>query len=614
MATVWLATDLRHERPVAIKVLHRELAGAIGVDRFLREVKVTARLQHPNIIPVLDSGVVPSDDGIPLPWYAMGYIAGESLRARLLREQQLPVEEALHITAEVASALEAAHQEGIIHRDIKPDNVLLAGGRAYVLDFGIAKALIETGGDRLTSTGLAIGTPAYMSPEQSSAGVVDARSDQYSVATLLYEMLAGEPPFAGPTAQAIVARRLSEAARPLRSVRSTVPIAVEQAVLKALERVPADRFAGVAAFVAALGAPPSPGIPPRVRRPGLGVVLAGALLAGVILGGWLLSRSGLGAGAAPRDPAVVALYSRGTLEYQKRTPAGLAEAIQAFTAAVRRDSTYAAAWTGLAKCYARANERRFLFPGEASDSVVRLAVQAVDRALALDRRNADTWVTQAIVSRQVNPTDLAPTLRSIRQALALDSSNAEAWHFLALSLAESGDLEAALPAWRRSVTVDPSYTQGVGFLSHAHYWRREYDSAAFWADSAIALDPNYLLGWTEAGNVAVAQGNFARGAAAFDAARRLSTDIEVPNTLAGSALAEARAGVPREARTILQRAEALAASYTPAPLHTAVYMAEAYAALAERDRAIAWLRRFSPAANLHFQLHLRCDPTFDPIR
>ena len=193
MASVWLARDLRHDRMVAIKVLHPELAGAIGVDRFLREIRVTAKLQHPNIVPLLDSGVFPGADGVSLPWYAMAYVPGESLRVRLGREAHLPVDEALCIAEDAAAALEAAHREGIVHRDIKPENLLLSGGRAYVADFGIAKAVIETGGERLTSTGLAIGTPVYMSPEQASAQAVDARSDQYGLACVLYEMLVGEP-------------------------------------------------------------------------------------------------------------------------------------------------------------------------------------------------------------------------------------------------------------------------------------------------------------------------------------------------------------------------------------------------------------------------------------
>jgi len=265
MATVWLARDAQHARMVAIKTLHPDLAGAIGVDRFVREVRLTARLQHPSIAPILDSGVIDRPEGIRLSWYAMPFLEGESLRDRLNREKQLPIEEALRITQAVGSALEAAHRQQVVHRDIKPENVFLAGEHVYVVDFGIAKALGAIEGERLTSTGLTIGTPAYMSPEQCAGGAVDARSDQYALATILYEMIAGEPPFAGSNTQAIFARRLTEAARPLITVRSTVPASVERATLRALERTPADRFASVADFLTALR---QPNLPRPARRGG----------------------------------------------------------------------------------------------------------------------------------------------------------------------------------------------------------------------------------------------------------------------------------------------------------------------------------------------------------
>jgi tetratricopeptide (TPR) repeat protein len=339
---------------------------------------------------------------------------------------------------------------------------------------------------------------------------------------------------------------------------------------------------------------------------------ATTLLTAIALGAWLIGQR---RGAAPvvRDPEAVALYRRGVHEYDQRTPAGTGNAVQLFTAAVRRDSTYAAAWAGLAKTYIRAYERQFVFPGVARDSVLRLAVTAVDRALAADRRSADAWVAQAIVSRSVDPTDLTPAIRSLRQALALDSSKAPAWHYLAISLAESGDMDGALQDWRRSVAADPSYTEGLAFLALGHYWRRQYDSAARWADSAVALEPTYLLARTAAGSIAVERGDFARGRAAFEAAGRLSTDVELVNSLAGSGLAEARAGASREARDVLQRAESLAIVYSPVPLHTSVFLAQAYAALGDADHAIAWLQRYTPTQDLHFQLHLRCDPPYAAI-
>jgi serine/threonine protein kinase len=607
MASVWLAHDHRLDRPVAIKVLHPELAGAIGVDRFLREIRLTARLQHPNIVAVLDSGVVSAPDATPLPWYAMAYVPGESLRVRLQREGQLPVDEAVRIASETAAALRVAHRDGIVHRDIKPENLLLAGDRVYVADFGIAKALIETGGERLTSTGMALGTPAYMSPEQASAGAVDARTDQYGLASVLYEMLTGEPPFTGLTAQAVVARRMTEPARAIRPVRPAVPAGVESTVLRGLERIPADRFPDIATFAEHLTHPSAPR-----RRAGMRALGAAMLLLlAVAAGAWLMGRRG--ADASDRDPAVVTLYRRGVHAYEQRTPASVGEAIQLFAAAVGRDSTYADAWSGLAKAYVRAYERRFVFSGVARDSVLRLAVSAADRALAEDPESAEAWATRGNVSRIVDPTDRAPAIRALRRALALDSTNANAWHFLALSLAESGDVDGAFTSWRRAIATNPTNIQGLTFLAIAHYWRRQWDSSAHWTDSAIALDPTFQLVRITAGFTEVERRLFARARADFDAAGRLSTDVEVVHTLAGKALTAARAGASGEATVLIQRAESLAASYAPTPLHTAVWIAEAHAGLGDADGAVEWLERFSPAADLHFQIHLRCDPPFEAI-
>src|SRR5580765_4487900 len=247
MATVYLAQDLRHDRPVALKILLPELAAVLGPERFQREIRFAARLQHPHILTVLDSG-----EAAGQLWFTMPYVEGESLRDRLRRERQLPVDDALRITIEAARALDYAHHHGIIHRDIKPENLLLTeDGSTLVADFGIARAL---GGDHsLTQTGLAIGTPAYMSPEQASGDkTVDARTDLYSLSAVLYEMLAGEAPWTGPTPQAIIARRFTEPVPSVRKLRPAVPEGVDQAIRKALSPVAADRFAGAGQFVQAL--------------------------------------------------------------------------------------------------------------------------------------------------------------------------------------------------------------------------------------------------------------------------------------------------------------------------------------------------------------------------
>src|SRR2546427_1609157 len=248
MATVYLAQDIRHDRRVALKVLRPELAAVIGAERFLAEIKLTANLQHPHILPLFDSGEADS-----FLYYVMPFVEGESLRDRLRREKQLPVDDAVRIAREVADALDYAHRHGVIHRDIKPENILLHDGRALVADFGIALAASKAGSTRMTETGMALGTPDYMSPEQAMGErEITARSDVYALGAVRYEMLTGDPPFTGSTAQAIVARVVTESPRSLTAQRHTIPPGVEAAALTALEKLPADRFATAAEFADAL--------------------------------------------------------------------------------------------------------------------------------------------------------------------------------------------------------------------------------------------------------------------------------------------------------------------------------------------------------------------------
>jgi len=339
MATVYLANDLRHDRPVALKVLRAELAAVIGADRFLTEIKTTANLQHPHILPLFDSGTA---DGFL--YYVMPYVEGESLRDKLTREKQLPVDEALRLAGEVSSALDYAHRHGVVHRDIKPENILLHEGQALVADFGIALAVSTAGGKRMTETGMSLGTPHYMSPEQAMGErEITPKSDVYALGCVLYEMLLGEPPFTGPTAQAVVAKVLTEKPAPIVARRDRVPPYVEDAVLTALEKLPADRFSSAALFAEALQRPdarthgrteargPRPAAAPRWAfvAGGLGLLAVG------IAAGIAMSRRG-GPPIAGFGTATKVTYDPGLEIMPALSPDGRSVAYAAGTSAALR--------------------------------------------------------------------------------------------------------------------------------------------------------------------------------------------------------------------------------------------------------------------------------------
>jgi TolB-like protein/tRNA A-37 threonylcarbamoyl transferase component Bud32 len=366
MATVYRAKDLKHERTVAIKVLRQELSASLGADRFLREIRVAANLQHPNILGLYDSG-----ESAGLLYYVMPFVEGESLRDRLNKEQQLPIHDALQIVREAADALQYAHERGIVHRDIKPENILLLSGHALVADFGIARAVSQASGEKLTQTGMAIGTPHYMSPEQSLGSEnVDARSDVYSLGCVLYEVLIGQPPFTGPNSMAILARHSMEVVPSLQVVRSSIPDEVEDAVMQALEKTPADRFQSMKEFAERLSEAEAEAATTRTAqrrastaarrasgartgataRRKSGEVEAGSrfrgakfwslaaggllLLAGVGFGAWKLTRRGGGAaggagdgGLDPRHIAVMYFEQRGGADSLSYLADGLTEAL-----------------------------------------------------------------------------------------------------------------------------------------------------------------------------------------------------------------------------------------------------------------------------------------------
>src|SRR5690242_2696090 len=289
MAIVYLAHDRKLDRDVALKVLRPELGAVLGAERFLAEIKISARLDHPHILTLIDSG-----DADGMLYYVLPYVRGETLRDKLTRERQLGLDEALTITRQVASALDYAHRQGLVHRDIKPENILIQEGEAMLTDFGIALAVKEAGGNRLTQTGLSLGTPQYMSPEQATGDRgIDARSDVYSLASVLYEMLAGEPPVTGASAQSMIAKLMTEKPTHLRVLRDTVPPAIDDAVARALAKTPADRFATAGDFSRALEVksreqapvPTGPAAQPASSRGRVAVIAGVVALVAIAAGG-----------------------------------------------------------------------------------------------------------------------------------------------------------------------------------------------------------------------------------------------------------------------------------------------------------------------------------------
>jgi eukaryotic-like serine/threonine-protein kinase len=534
MATVYRAHDLRHDRTVALKLLKPELAAVVGGERFLREISLTARLNHPHILPLLDSG---DADGVL--FYVMPYVEGESLRDRLQRETQLPLEDVLQIAREVADALSYAHGQGVIHRDIKPENILLSERHAVVADFGIARAVTAAVGEHLTETGMAIGTPAYMSPEQAAADVrLDGRSDQYSLGCVLYEMLAGQPPFTGPSAQAVCARHALDPVPPLTTVRKAVPPHVERVVLRALEKVPADRFATMRQFTEALAAPAPPGIPAAAARgPGRGAWRTAALLGGaVILAAlMLLLRGNLPTGDATADqklPTVAVLpgerlgdtadqwFTSGISEEIANRLTGVSglRVISPSDVTARR---LAASGASIRQLGRDAGVQYALRQSIRSDRApegprqVRISLQLVrlaDGTNAWAASYTDTLVggaifdLQAKIAEHVTEALNVALLAGERTALrAKPTENPEAYEAYlrgntsaASGYGQSGlmdtDHPVAAEAYQRAITLDPDFAEAHARLSLQYSFLGQRAPARQHAERALALNPDLAWG------------------------------------------------------------------------------------------------------------------------
>ena len=612
MATVYLAHDLKHDRKVAIKVLRAELDALLGADRFLREIATTARLAHPGILPLFDSG---RDQGCS--WYAMPLITGTTLRDRIAEGGPLSIEETLRIFNDIAGALEHAHRQGVLHRDLKPENILLQDERAVLADFGIALPVADTR-DRLTQTGFSLGTPEYMSPEQAvGERALDARSDVYALGCVLFEMLAGHPPFTGANAQAVLARRLTEPAPDLGEIRE-VPPSVDVALRRALARDPGERFASVAEFAAVVAGRTS-GATTRVvgsravsrrRRRYAGVAMAGIVIAGA---GWVLirpeNRASLSREPGTVNAAAEAAYFQAQRQLRLRTQAGLTNALRLLRQAIGLDSNYALAWAGLAQAMGWARGWEYKVEGVPAESLLFRQLEASDRALALDSSNVEMWFLRAQVASAIDPTSNKATINSLRHILMIDSMSAQAWNDLGWALEHSGNREGAVAAMRRGVALGRNPVS----LANHYYWGREFDSAAVWADSAVVMDPQLAWAHETVGAIALAQGHLEKARAAYEAARRLDTGPSSVRSLEGLAEIAATEGDTGVALGFIRQAEALTDSAAPSG-HAAVSIGSAYAAVGEPERALEWLERHEPRASLHFQLHLRRDLQLDPLR
>ncbi len=505
MATVYLAQDLKHPRQVALKVLRPEVAGALGADRFLKEIELAARLQHPHILGLLDSGTAGD-----VLYYVMPYVEGESLRHRLDRESQLSVDAAVTIAREVAGALGYAHDRGVIHRDIKPENILLSAGQALVADFGIAKAFDAAGGEKLTETGLSLGTPHYMSPEQASATrSLDGRSDIYALGCVLYEMLAGAPPFTGPSAQSILARHSVDPVPSLHTVRGTVPAGIEGAITKAMAKVPADRFVSASEFADALTHSEHAPVQRAHRSPMLRAGLAvGALAMLVTIGAVLGIRDhgrafgGSGGSARIQSLAVLPLEDLSGDSTQAFFADGMTDQLITDLAQIRA-----------LRLISRSSVMRFRGGGKAAPQIAReLHVDAVI-AGSVQRFGDKVRITAQLIPEATGQVLWAKSYDGdVRDILTLQAR-------IAQTIADEIKIEVTTDERARFTAarqVNPEAHEA--YLRGRYYWNKRtpenLNKAVGYFQQGIAIDPTYALAYAGVADCYAVLGSWEVGALA----------------------------------------------------------------------------------------------------
>ena len=622
MATVYLAQDTRHGRLVALKVLHPELAASLGPDRFLHEIQVAARLNHPHILGLHDSGEA---DGFL--YYVMPYVEGESLRERLDREQMLPIDEAIHHARAIASALDYANRQQVVHRDIKPENVMLYEGEAMVMDFGIAKAVSSVGSETLTQTGMMVGTPAYVSPEQAAGeSNLDGRSDQYSLACVLYEMLSGERPFTGPTAQAVMAKRFTETPKPIRAVRSTVPENVERALTKALSTDVGARFRTSAMFAQAL-ASSSLSTPTEAETVPHTVVSAAKSIA-------VLPFSNMSADAENEyftdgmaEEIINALSKIQTLRVTSRTAsfafrgksediAEIGQKLKVSTfleGSVRRMGNRIRVTAQLVNVadgyqlwserYDREMEDIFAIQDDISQAIVKaLRViltedekKAIEKTRKVNVEAYDYYLRGRQFIHQHSRKDLETARKMFRRAIEIDPDYALAHAGLAdcssiLYMkvdARESNLTQGDAASRKALELDPDLAEAHVARGLAVSLRKQFDEAEREFETAMKLDPKLFEAAYYFARARISQGRFAEAAKLFERACVLRPeDYQAPSFLAQAYMslampAECEAAYRRTVRLVEDRLELV-----PDDARACVLGAAACAILGDVNRAV----------------------------
>ncbi len=608
MAIVLLARDLTHDRPVAIKVLLPQVAAGFSTERFLREIRLLATLQHPNILPLYDSGQV---EGIP--YYVMPFVAGESLRDRLARGGAVPINLALRMASEAAAALDYAHRQGIIHRDIKPENILLSDDHVIVADFGIARAAAQSADDRITGTSVTIGTPAYMSPEQASGDVnIDARSDIYSLGCVLFETMSGKTPFTGSTPASVIASRFSRPAPRISSVLPGIPKSVDAALASALSLAPEDRPHSAAEFAAMLSGDG------RVRKEAsrsLRVPISVAML--LVLGAlvfFYMTRTSRDTSAVRPAPSVTGPQRKGTgtldrqardlyLQGRKTLEAPSLEAVtkaaDLFRAAIARDSLYAEAWAGLADTHSSRGVGNY--ESVAPRPEFEQARFAATRALELDSTLAEAHAALALVQMMYDY-DWKAAARSLDRAQAFDRGYEVTYLYRSFLLTWLGKFDSATAVSREALHMNPNdfrFRQDVG---RTLVLARRFPEAEKELRIAIAMGANNSRLRQLLGDALMAQGKFAEAVDELERAQKMS-----PFTTRITAFriaAYARAGDTKHAQVLVDSLVALSDRQFVSGLDFAI----SYAGLKNTEQTMIWLERAYNDRTLRPFIR---DPVFD---